>query len=183
MFVKEMLFLLGYETLFAQNRDTEREIWQKKSAQMGWKWHVWETEIRSTIGLIFSDVTGCTQRARGRVYCIVVYCFPIQLIEMKIFISRKMEENTLELSFEVDVSEGNEEKDRNYSLDSDNDDGDLGDFDPEAGENQDAAVGGVPVQPAAYPWTGRAGPTLLDDDKSLYPRRNNISFTNIPNSA
>ena len=64
-----------------------------------------------------------------------------------------MEENTLELSFEVDVSEGHEERiDRNYSLDSDNDDrhGDLGDFDPEAGENQDAAVGGVPVQPAAY---------------------------------
>ena len=62
-----------------------------------------------------------------------------------------MEENTLELSFEVDVSEGDEEKDRNYSLDSDNDDGDLGDFDPEAGENQDAAVGGaLPVQPAAY---------------------------------
>ena len=29
-------------------------------------------------------------------------------------ISRKMEENTLELSFEVDVSEGDEEKDRNY---------------------------------------------------------------------
>ena len=27
-------------------------------------------------------------------------------------------------------------KGRNYSLDSDNDDGDLGDFDPEAGENQ-----------------------------------------------
>ena len=47
-----------------------------------------------------------------------------------------MEENTLELSFEVDVSEGDEEEDRNYSLDSDNDDGDLGDFDPEAGENQ-----------------------------------------------
>ena len=42
-----------------------------------------------------------------------------------------MEENTLELSFEVDVSEGDEEEDRNYSLDSDNDDpGDLGDFDP-----------------------------------------------------
>ena len=61
-----------------------------------------------------------------------------------------MEENTLELSFEVDVSKGDEEKDKNYSLDSDNDDGDLGDFDPEAGENQDAAVGGVPVQPAAY---------------------------------
>ena len=121
----------------------------KKSAKMGWKWHVWETEIRSTIGLIFSDVTGCTQRARGRVYCIVVYCFPIQLIALKILISRKMEENTLELSFEVDVSEGDEEKDRNYSLDSDNDDGDLGDFDPEAGD-QDAAVGGVPVQPAAY---------------------------------
>ena len=35
-----------------------------------------------------------------------------------------MEENTLELSFEVDVSEGDEEKDRNYSL-GDNDDGDL----------------------------------------------------------
>ena len=69
-------------------------------------------------------------------YCIVVYCFPIQLIALKIFISRKMEENTLELSFEVDVSEGDEEKDRNYSLDSDNDDGDLGEFDPEAGENQ-----------------------------------------------
>ena len=47
-----------------------------------------------------------------------------------------MVENTLELSFEVDVSEGDEEEDRNYSLDSDNDDGDLGDFDPEAGENQ-----------------------------------------------
>ena len=61
-----------------------------------------------------------------------------------------MEENTLELSFEVDVSEGDEEEDRNYSLDSDNDDGDLGDFDPEAGENQDATVGGVAVQPAAY---------------------------------
>ena len=72
------------------------------------------------------------------------------MIELKIFISRKMEENTLELSFEVDVSpdvsEGDEEKDRNYSLDSDNYDRDLGDFDPEAGENQDAAVGGVPVQ-------------------------------------
>ena len=26
MFVKKMLFLLGYETLFAQNRDTEGEI-------------------------------------------------------------------------------------------------------------------------------------------------------------
>ena len=75
---------------------------------------VWETEIRSTISLIFSDVTGCTQLARGRVYCIVVYCFPIQLIALKILISRKMEENTLELSFEVDVSEGDEEKDRNY---------------------------------------------------------------------
>ena len=66
-------------------------------------------------GLIFSDVTGCTQRARGRVYCIVVYCivvycFPIQLIVLKILISRKMEENTLELSFEVVVSEGDEEK-------------------------------------------------------------------------
>ena len=110
-----------------------REKFDKKVSENG---AVWETEIRSTIGLIFSDVTGCTQRAQGRVYCIVVYCFPIQLIALKIFISRKMEENTLELSFEVDVSEGDEEKDRNYSLDSDNDDGDLGDFDPEAGENQ-----------------------------------------------
>ena len=84
------------------------------------------------------------------------------MIALKIFISRKMEENTLELSFEVDVSEGDEEEDRNYSLDSDNDDGDLGDFDPEAGENQDAAVGGVPVQPAAY--LHEPGPRLLDDD-------------------
>ena len=97
-----------------------------------------------------------TARPGPRVYCIVVYCFPIQLIALKIFISRKMEENTLELSFEVDVSEGDEEKDRNYSLDSDNDDRDLGDFDPEAGENQDAAVGGVPVQPAAYLHEGPA---------------------------
>ena len=110
-----------------------REKFDKKVSENG---AVWETEIRSTIGLIFSDVTGCTERAWGRVYCIVVYCFPIQLIALKIFISRKMEENTLELSFEVDVSEGDEEKDRNYSLDSDNDDRDFGDFDPEAGENQ-----------------------------------------------
>ena len=73
-----------------------------------------------------------------------------------------MEENTLELSFEVDVSEGDEEEDRNYSLDSDNDDGDLADFDHEAGENQDAAVGGVPVQPAAY--LHEPGRRLLDDD-------------------
>ena len=83
------------------------------------------------------------------------------MIALKIFILRKMEENTLELSFEVDVSEGDEEEDRNYSLDSDNDDGDLGDFDPEAGENQDAAVGGVAVQPAAYLLTATSPHTSM----------------------
>ena len=45
-----------------------REKFDKKVSESG---AVWETEIRSTIGLIFSDVTGCTQRARGRVCCIV----------------------------------------------------------------------------------------------------------------
>ena len=50
-------------------------------------------------------------------------------------------------------------RDRNYSLDSDNDDGDLERFwTPEAGD-QDAAVSGVPVQPAAYLHEpARAGP-------------------------
>ena len=56
-------------------------------------------------------------------YGVVYYFLIIRTIELDSFISRKMEENTLELSFAMDFSEEDEEEDRNDSSDSDNDDG------------------------------------------------------------
>ena len=47
---------------------------------------------------------------------------------------KKMQENILNLSFEVDTYEEEEGGDDIDSSDSDNDDGDLGEFDPELKE-------------------------------------------------
>ena len=129
-----------------------REKFDKKVSENG---AVWETEIRSTIGLIFSDVTGCTQLARGRVYCIVVYCFPIQLIALKILISRKNGGKYSRTEFWSGCIRRRWRKGQELSLDSDNDDGDLGDFDPEAGENQ------VPPMPMACLSVTAASPTRV----------------------
>ena len=54
---------------------------------------------------------------------------------------KKIEENILNLSFEVDTFEEEEGDDDIESSDSDNDDGDAGEFDPDLdsrGTNQDA---------------------------------------------
>ena len=67
---RKCYFFLDINFVCSKSRYGGRNL-TKKSAKMGWKWHVWETEIRSTIGLILSDVTGCTQR---RVVLIVLYC-------------------------------------------------------------------------------------------------------------
>ena len=70
MFVKEMLFLLGYKLCLLKIA-IRREKFDKKVSENGVKVARLRDRNSLTIGLILSDVTGCTQR---RVVLIVLYC-------------------------------------------------------------------------------------------------------------
>ena len=100
---------------------------------------------------------------------------------------KKIEENILNLSFEVDTFEEEEGGDDIESSDSDNDDGDVGEFDPELEAKTKTladqwqcswAAGAVPGAclhkprpPRRGPGAGR-GPRRLDGDDHDEPRRN-----------
>ena len=91
---------------------------------------------------------------------------------------KKIEENILNLSFEVDTFEEEEGDDDIESSDSDNDDGDAGEFDPDLdsrGKNQDA--GRVRVRAYSYRHNmsrGRAGETAGYGDDHDERRGENV---------
>ena len=110
-----------------------REKFDKKSAKMGPSERP-KFARRSAWFLVTSPVVHSSPGAAGVLYCSVLFSDTIDRAEK--FNFKKNGGKYSRTEFWSGCIRRRWRKGQELSLDSDNDDGDLGDFDPEAGENQ-----------------------------------------------